>query len=235
MYQLIMLITVSIFVPQVVFARTSSADLNFEKSKKLCESGDGKSCFFVGTMYMRPINGFPKQSHSQAEFFLSKGCDLKEKDACINLINLCRFAECKSKIKRAMQTAWGACDFVNLASSNECEGVRKMALGGSRSLDSFLYEACSYQLGDACFVLGSAYLEGKKVKKDVEYSKKLFESSCGANYALGCRILGVMISKTSPEKSAMFLQKGCLLKDTVSCKHLETLQNKRAISSEYVL
>jgi hypothetical protein len=219
-----------------LFGESIKRKRNRSKAKhylhKACLLGDSRSCAYLAGYYVLGIAG--KRDIAQGQKYLSKACEGRIMDGCVQLGNLHmdlhKPSEAIVYYKKACEHYHGeGCYRVGIDSMNGYSMLRDQ----KKALEYFI-KSCNNRYGKGCTEAGMFIYKGKGITKSPANALehlKYFEEGCKYGDSHGCDNMGFAYyhGKGVPRdlnRSLSYYEKGCKMGSKVSCKRSEFVKGK---------
>jgi TPR repeat protein len=164
--------------------------------EKQCNAGDAASCYAAGN-YARLAPGMSQPERlSSAEAFFKRGCDAGHAASCAGQGHTLRSRQdALSKAAEIERLYTKGCDggdansCVSLAGYLESVQRRAPASVSSDRIVQTKRRACDLGAGFICGEVGTAYLEGKLVARNIDLGLNTLSRACDAGNAQTCLLL----------------------------------------------
>jgi TPR repeat protein len=181
-----------------------------------CDWGNASACTRLGVMY-RQGAGVPKDQ-DWATYLLQRGCDAGDSKGCANLAMMLRDGEGNPRKHPAPAQLL----------ARACDGGSEVSCGELADVAQTRQQQCDAGKLDACGHLGTMYLEGLGVERDVKQAISLMERACAGREPLACGNLGILYASGGPvarnvHRAVPLLEMACDREFADACAYLGLL------------
>ncbi len=190
-----------------LFKLNFAMELGYLK-EKCYKQKDSNACLEIGNEY------YKLKMYEKAVKYLTKGCDLKNGEACFKLSKLYLHGEgVEGDFDKTFELVKKACRLNYIEGCVE-EGVIYKIEGNFDKAFNILKKTCELNSARGCNELGDMYFIGYGVKKDEKKAKEFYRKACKLRYSYGCINLADFYSG----KEALKLYKtACNLNNSRAC------------------